>query len=342
MNIFDTDIKKVTATKPPSREEFDEQIRPAGTPVIFRGLVEDWPAVKAGSKSSEAMGDYIKNMDSRQAVPTYVGQPDIKGRYFYNHDMRGFNFDRRNIPLSASIDKLLAQRDGPSALGIYAGATSAGDILPGFAAANPMLLVDDEVPPLLWLGNSARIAPHFDTSENIACSVAGKRRFLIFPPSQIGNLYAGPIDHNMAGPPASLVDPENIDLKKFPKFKTAMDAAMLAELEPGDALYLPSLWWHYVESEGPLNVLVNYWWSALENNAPMSNIALAILTLRDLPAPERAAWRQYFDHYIFGEEAHDSLAHVPENIRGVLGDKSPERDNRIKQFLMSRLQHILR
>lgn len=342
MNIFDKNIAAVPSHEGITREQFDNEIRSAGRPVILRGLVKDWPAVKAGTDSLKAIGDYIKNMDSRQAVPTYFGQPDIKGRYFYNEDMRGFNFERRNIPLSASIDKLLSQQGDDSPIGIYAGATSAGDILSGFAAANPMPLVDSEVPPLLWLGNTARIAPHFDTSENIACSVAGKRRFLIFPPEQIGNLYAGPIDHNMAGPPASLVNPRDIDLEKFPKFKAAMDAAMLAELEPGDALYLPSLWWHYVESEGPLNILVNYWWNALKNNAPMSNIALALLTLRDLPAPERAAWRHYFDHFIFGENVEAAIEHIPEDIRGVLDVKSPERDNRIKQFLMSRLQQILR
>jgi len=341
MNIFDTDIRPVAERFEVSRAEFDREIRPAGKPAILRGLVKDWPAVKAGKDSAAAMGDYIKAMDTQVPVPTYVGPPEIGGRYFYSQDMRGFNFERRNIPLSVSVDKLLEQKEAAKPLGIYAGATSAVDILKGFASANPMHLVDKGVPPLLWLGNSARIAPHFDTSENIACAVAGKRRFLIFPPDQIENIYAGPIDHNMAGPPASLVDPLNIDLIKYPKFETAMASARLAELDPGDALYLPSLWWHYVESSGPLNVLVNYWWSALKNNEPMSNIALAILTLRDLPTPERTAWQHYFNHYIFGENADQSLHHVPEDLRGVLGKKSPARDNRIKQFLISRLQHML-
>lgn len=341
MNVFDTDIALVSQRENVSREAFDAEIRPAGKPVILRGLVKGWPAVQAGKNSAAAMGTYIKSLDSRQPVPTYIGPPDIKGRYFYDDNMRGFNFDRRNIPLTASVDKLLAQKEETAPLGIYAGATSAGDVLPEFAAANSMPLVDTDVPPLLWLGNSARIAPHFDTSENIACAVAGKRRFLIFPPEQIENIYAGPIDHNMAGPPASLVDPLDVDLIKYPKFKTAMKAAVLAELEPGDALYLPSLWWHYVESEGPLNVLVNYWWSTLKNNDPMSNIALAILSLRDLPVAEKAAWRHYFNHYIFNEEASGALDHVPKELRGVLGPKSPARDNRIKQFLISRLQQML-
>ena len=37
---------------------------------------------------------------------------------------------------------------------------------------------------------------------------------------------------------------------------------MVADLQPGDALYIPSLWWHHVESIGVLNTMVNYWWTA--------------------------------------------------------------------------------
>ena len=29
---------------------------------------------------------------------------------------------------------------------------------------------------------------------------------------------------------------------------------------PGDAIYIPPLWWHHVESLGQFNVLVNYWY----------------------------------------------------------------------------------
>ena len=342
MNVFETDITPVPSQTNISKEQFDTDIRTAAKPVILRGLVKDWPSVKAAQNSLTAIGEYIKSMDTQRPTLTYIGTPDIDGRYFYSPDMRGFNFTKRDIPLSASIDKLLDQKDTPAPIGIYAGASSAGDILPDFAAENPMPLLSDKVPPLLWLGNSARVAPHFDTSENIACSVSGKRRFLVFPPEQISNLYVGPIDHNMAGQPASLVDPENVDLEKFPKFKTAMQSALLAELDPGDALYLPSLWWHYVKSSGPLNVLVNYWWQEIENNSPMDNIALALLTLRDLPKHERAAWRAFFDHYIFGDDVMAAVDHVPEPIRGVLGKKSAERDARIKGFLRMRLPETLK
>ena len=40
-----------------------------------------------------------------------------------------------------------------------------------------------------------------------------------------------------------------------------MTQAFSAELQPGDAIFIPSLWWHQVESLSAVNGLVNYWWT---------------------------------------------------------------------------------
>lgn len=339
-NYFETDIPSLPVMESVTRDQFDTDIRPAGKPVILRSLVDDWPSVKAGRDSPAAIGNYLKAIDNRKPAMTFVAQPHVKGRYFYSQDMLGFNFERRQIPLTASIDKLLSQKEEAEPLCIYAGATSANDILPEFGRANLMPLVDQGVLPLVWIGNSARVAPHFDSSENIACCVAGTRKFLVFPPEQVSNLYVGPLEHNMAGQPASLVDPKFADLAKFPKFEEAMKAARIAELQPGDAVYLPALWWHYVESDGPFNVLVNYWWNAVNKGAPMNCLAMSLLMIRDLPPAERAAWRVMFDHYIFGDEAQNAVPHLPRDVRGVLGEASLERDATIKSFLSTQLRQV--
>lgn len=340
-NVFDYNLTRMREVSGVTREEFEEGIRPEGKPVILRGVVADWPAVQAGQQSYEALASYLKALDTGVPASTYVATASVQGRYFYSPDLTGFNFDKRDIPLSATIDKLLAQVEAKAPLGIYAGASPVANSVPGFGAANAMPLVNADVAPLIWVGNSARIAPHCDTSENVACSVAGERRFLVFPPEQVSNLYIGPIDHNMAGQPASLVDPIAIDRERFPKFEQAIGEAQLAELAPGDAIYLPSLWWHYVESSGPFNVLVNYWWSNLDEGSPMSALALAILLIRDLPVVERRAWESLFHHYIFGQGAGAALDHVPQALRGVLASKSPQRDERVKAFLRNQLMKTL-
>jgi len=118
------------------------------------------------------------------------------------------------------------------------------------------------VQPRLWLGNEVVTPAHFDESHNLACVVSGRRRFTLLPPEQVGNLYIGPLDFAPTPTPISLVSFRAPDFARFPRFHDALAAAQVAELEPGDALYIPSLWWHHVESIGLLNTMVNYWWSA--------------------------------------------------------------------------------
>ncbi len=174
----------------------------------------------------------------------------------------------------------------------------------------------------LWLGNAARTAIHWDLPQNLACVVAGRRRFTLFPIEQVANLYVGPLDRTLAGQPSSLVDLAAPDLARFPRFAAALAAAETAELGPGDALYLPSLWWHGVESPDPLGAMVNFWWrdsAAAAQVSPLLSLLHAVMTTADLPPAERARWRVLFDHYLFGE---DPAAHLPPGARGILGERT--------------------
>lgn len=318
------------------------QVRDAGVPVVFRGLNADWPAVTAGHQSDEAMAAYLSRLARPVATRTMVAPAAQGGRYFYDDEVSGFNYESRDIPAPATLAQLIAQKGRPDRLSIYAGAAPSSDLFPGFGAENPMSLAPPPAEPLVWFGNTARIAPHFDGSENLACAVRGTRRFLIFPPDQVSNLYPGPIDKTMAGQPASLVDPQTPDFARFPRYAEALATAQLAELEPGDVLYLPALWWHYVESEGDLCVLVNYWWRARDVAPGMTVLGLALFALRDAPAPERAAWSALFDHYVFGEDAQNAADHLPAAARGILGPPSPAREERMKAFLRAQLSLALR
>ena len=51
---------------------------------------------------------------------------------------------------------------------------------------------------------------------------------------------------------------KNLDRDRFPLFEKSEIIKVV--LEPGDAIYLPRGWWHYVESLEPsINVSVHYW-----------------------------------------------------------------------------------
>ena len=163
----------------------------------------------------------------------------------------------------------------------------------------------------------------------------------MFPPEQIGNLYVGPLDYAPTGAPMSLVQLHAPDFERFPRFREALAHARRAELAPGDALFIPPLWWHNVESLELLNVWVNYWWHA--SGAPLGTVSgydsllHAILNIRQLPDPVREAWRALFEHYVFGPQSQVS-AHIPEPRRGVLGQLTPADAARLQAQLAQRLQ----
>ena len=319
-------------------ETFHGTIVPAAKPVIFRGLVSAWPAVQAAGQSDEALFAYLSGFDQQQSITTLVGDPEAGGRFFYNDDLTGFNFRSGGARLQKSFDFLLANRDAPNPASLAVQSVPTNSHLPGFGQANPSGLLDPSVEARLWIGNRAIIAAHHDPYENLACVVAGRRRFTLFPPSSVGDLYIGPFELTPGGPTISMVSFDDPDLERHPRFARALEASLVAELEPGDALYIPYLWWHHVRSLAPVNVLANYWWTppAEARGAPHDAFLHAVLALRALPDAHRAAWKTLFDHYVFGD-VEAATAHLPAESQGILGQLSPEEAQRLRRLLSQQI-----
>jgi hypothetical protein len=321
-----------------SVEQFGEEIATRNEPAVLRGAVAHWPAVAAGKQSADATAAYLSQFDRGAEVRAFIAPSEVEGRYFYNPAVDGFNFGVAKTTLSQLVATLAAMT-ATEHRSIYMGSTPTAAILPGFADDNPLELVAGKpTEPRIWIGNDSRVAAHFDESENIACVTSGRRRFTLFPPEQVANLYVGPIDKTVAGRPTSMVDLANPDFERFPRFREALKHAVVADLEPGDAIYIPSLWWHAVEAEGALNVLVNYWWQDGPEDAgsPLQALGHGLLTISHLPPEKRAAWRAMFDHYVFRADG-DPAAHIPEAGRGILGRSTPQLRRVIKQFLLRSL-----
>lgn len=290
-------------------------------PVVLRGLVASWAVVRAAAEPG-GVAAYLRRHDPGTQVGAWRAAPEAEGRFHYTDDLQGFNFSRETMKLADVLDALERHAADPRPPGLYVCSTVIDGALPAFRAENPL---DPAIEALwhplasLWLGNRTRIAAHQDLPDNLACVAAGRRRFTLFPPDQVGNLYIGPLEHTPAGQPVSLVDFHRPDLQRFPRFARAMEAAQVVELDPGDALFVPSLWFHHVEALSPLSLLVNFWWrrTPMHMDSPMGALLHAIMTVRDLPPEQRAAWRHLFDHYVF-EAGEHTAAHLPPAARQVL------------------------
>lgn len=262
----------------------------------------------------------------------------MHGRIFYNEDFTGFNYQSHRVDLNILLDQLLTHEEKENAPTFYMGSTVVDTWLPTLRNDNDLALNQFNPRVGIWLGNRTRIAAHYDLPDNIACTVAGRRRVTLFPPQQLCNLYPGPLEWAPGGQSISLVDFHNPDFDKFPKFKEAMEHALTVELEAGDALFIPSMWWHHVESLSSFNILINYWWRQVPSymGTPMNVLQHALLTLRDLPEEQRDIWQNMFKHYIFNANE-ETNAHIPEHAKGFLKELDDDQARKLRAFLLKQL-----
>lgn len=308
-------------------------------PAILRGVARDWPLVQAGLRSPAEAIAYLKRFDSALPVVGYVGAPEIGGRFFYNADATGLNFEAARVALPQFLDRIAAHLDDPAAPSFYIGSTDIDTYLPGLRTANDLAADFGSAEPTvsIWIGNRTIASAHHDTSNNIACSLVGRRRFTLFPPDQVANLYPGPLEPTPGGQVVSMVDFRDPDFTAHPRFADALATAQVAELEPGDVLFYPALWWHHVEALDAFNVMINYWWSPspVFLDAPMTTLLHGLLSLRDRPEAEKRAWRALFDYYVFGPPELPA-AHLPEAARGNLAPLDERKARRLRAALLNR------
>ncbi len=327
-------IEEIRVAKP---EDLDAALRAATAPFVVRGLVKDWPLVQAARQSGNAARDYILGKARARPFTVSVGAPGSDGRLFYDAAMAmNFRTVEAKLPdIFADIDAL--ERKG-EARPVYLASIDLHDFFVGLHEANHVELGERPTLASIWMGTRTRIAAHNDFPDNLGCVAAGRRRFTLFPPDQFRNLYLGPVDNTPAGRAVSMVDFHAPDFAAHPRFREALRHAQVAELEPGDAIHIPSMWWHHVEGLEPFNVLVNYWWRETPRwlGQPQDALNLAMMAIRDLPADEKRHWRDLFDYYVF-ENSEETVAHIPTSGRGVLAPLTPESAGRIRAFLLRSL-----
>jgi hypothetical protein len=298
-------------------------------PILLKGAIDHWPVLAAATPGPEKLDAYLLKRNSGAPVPVMEAPSSSGGRFGYSADPREFSFTKRTRPLGETLERIAQARANPAAPYLAIQMLPLDEQMPDFVRENPMPLVPVGARPKLWLGGRVRTQIHNDRDHNLACVIAGHRRFVLFPPEQVANLYIGPLDNP---PPLSFVDPDAPDFDAFPRFRDALASARVAHLGPGDALLMPRYWWHHVTSLDPCNAMVNYWWgdAAAGLGNPHDAFLTSLLALKDLPERDRAYWRAMFDLHAFGDEG---AAHIPSEARGILGAMTPAERAALKQRL---------
>ncbi|MFT5758843.1 MAG: hypothetical protein ACI9LM_003591 [Alteromonadaceae bacterium] len=337
-DIFTTlaEVKQIDKCSP---SNISQEILASTEPLLLKGLVKDWPVVAASKQSYAEAASYLKQYYQGMPVSVGIGDADSNGRLFYNKAFTKVNFKTQANKLDQVLNDLLSSIDDEHPTSLYVGSTHIDGLLPQFRLENDLAAIAQYQPlASMWLGNQSIIAAHHDMPSNIACCVAGKRRFTLFPPEQVENLYIGPLDNTPAGQAISLVDFHQPDWIKFPKFKQALKFAQVVELAPGDALFIPSMWWHHVEGLSRFNILINYWWQSTSPHmgAPIDAMYHALLNIKNLPKEQKKAWQAMFNHYVFNDDP-NALSHIPEHALGILDSDNEMAVRQIRAKLLNKL-----
>jgi Cupin-like domain len=217
----------------PTLAEFHEEIAPLGQPVIFTGALEGTLGKEQSlALLSDQFGDLLLKLrvGGYQRPKTYAKKMEIR-RITVKEYLSGLE-----RPAGPDLPYAGNQRLGAEvneALGLK---------------PPPFYPAEDYKPSQLWLGPPGATTPlHKDSSDNFACQLWGRKRWLLFPVRDAPHLYLklkSPAESDDFA--TSALDAGAPDLKQFPEFEKAVPVEAI--VESGEMLYLPAGWCHYVQN----------------------------------------------------------------------------------------------
>jgi hypothetical protein len=152
MLAISNQVREVTGVDP---RALPDDILLSTQPVVMKGLVANWPIVRAGLESSQSASAYIRKFYRDATVGALLGAPDIDGRFFYNDDLSGFNFRAAKLKLDVMLDEVERHQHAPKPPAIYVGSTTIDTCLPGFRGENDLNFGDRNPLASIWLGNQS-------------------------------------------------------------------------------------------------------------------------------------------------------------------------------------------
>eukprot|EP01127_Copromyxa_protea_P022393 TRINITY_DN8005_c0_g1_i1.p1 TRINITY_DN8005_c0_g1~~TRINITY_DN8005_c0_g1_i1.p1 ORF type:complete len:1059 (+),score=205.67 TRINITY_DN8005_c0_g1_i1:15-3191(+) len=228
----------IKITVSPSKSDFEQIIR-GREPVILRGL--DFGTCKDLWKDIE----YLKKSESKSFAPR-----EFSGE---NLDFLNKNYDFKTMPFSDLIDLIFNNDANDKRYYFRSIGEDARKQPSDIRAAIPNLSKDFTIPKELDVvsekefssvlrvsSKHIRVWTHYDVMDNILCQVVGTKTVTLWHPSEVSNLYVD-------GSTSQVLDINNPDLAKFPRF--ALASCLVGTLQPGDILFLPSLWFHNTWTE---------------------------------------------------------------------------------------------
>src|SRR3954471_24084693 len=114
-------MRPIAEYEPMDRKRFEREIVAKGEPALFRGLVAQWPVVRAAKDGPETLAQMLRFAATDEPFQAWFAPPEIEGRFNYNADFSGFNFQRKLATADQLLDLLLRQIGQERPYSMYAG-----------------------------------------------------------------------------------------------------------------------------------------------------------------------------------------------------------------------------
>ena len=231
----------------PSLEDFKNNHMDKEEPVVLEGAIDYWPAFGERKWSL----NYIKAVAGCRTVPIELGSK-------YTDD----SWSQKLLTIQEFVENYIENKNADTPVGYLAQHQLFDQIpelqkdisVPTYCSLTSDESDEEDVDINAWFGPQGTVSPlHHDPKHNLLAQVVGTKYIKLYSQDQTEYLYP----HEGLLSNTSLVDVENVDLQKFPKFEKARSLECI--LGPGDLLYIPPKCWHYVRSL-EISFSVSFWW----------------------------------------------------------------------------------
>ncbi|RMA65715.1 cupin-like domain-containing protein [Ulvibacter antarcticus] len=211
-----------------SKKEFIEKYYKPQRPVIIEGLMKDWPAHKKWTI------EFFQEHAGEQIVPLYNSEPT-----------KGTQNSAEPVKEMKMFDYLELLKTQPTDLRIFFFnlLDNMPELLNDFSYPDIGLKFFKRLPVMFFGGGGSRVLPHYDMdlSDLLHFHFQGNKSVTLFSPEQTKYLYKVPFAvHNL-----ETIDMDRPDFNKYPALQNVI--GIQAEMKAGDALYMPSGYWHYIK-----------------------------------------------------------------------------------------------
>ncbi|KAI5636379.1 cupin-like domain-containing protein [Phthorimaea operculella] len=226
----------------PSMEHFYTNYIKKEQPVVLANCIDHWPALTKWKDQN-----YFIKIAGMRTVPIELGK-----------DYTDFDWTQKLMTMEEFIKNHIYQTNGPVGylaqyeLFVQIPELREDIIEPDYCAFSES---GNPADVMAWYGPKGTVSPlHHDPKKNLLVQVVGEKQLFLYSPKDSEYVY--PHEHELLGNTAR-IDPRNPDLEKYPNYKNA--TAYYCVLRPGQMLYIPPKWWHFVESLS-VSFSVSFWW----------------------------------------------------------------------------------